>query len=71
MRELGGSERLVSSLSNFETGRLCRYDYFYYYIKACQNKEQVQALVDLIGQCLNDAWDREKREQDHDETGKI
>ena len=71
LKELGG-ETLVPSLSNFETGKLYRYEYIYYYVKACQTKEQLQALVDLISQCLNDAWDREQREEeDNDEKSKV
>lgn len=70
LKELGG-EKLVPSLSNFETGKLYRYEYMYYYIKACENEEQVQALMDLINRCLNAAWIREQREEGNDETGKI
>lgn len=70
LKELGG-ETSVSSLSNFETGKLYRYEYMYYYIKACQNEEQMQALMNLVNRCLRATWIREQREKDDDQKGEI
>lgn len=62
LKEIGG-QTLIPSLSNFETGKLFRYDYMRYYIDACQDEEQLEELYFLVRQVLNNAW---KRGNNHD-----
>lgn len=63
LKEIGGESR-ISSLSNFENGKLLRYEYMYYYIVACQNDEQFNKLKYLVNQIMFNAW---KRGINHDE----
>ena len=63
LKEIGGESR-ISSLSNFENGKLLRYEYMYYYIVACQNDEQFNKLKYLVSQIMFNAW---KRGINHDE----
>ena len=63
LREIGG-QTLVPSLSNFETGKLFRYEYMFYYIMACRNEKQLQQLERLVNVIMEAAW---KRVNDHDE----
>ena len=63
LKEIGG-QTLIPSLSNFETGKLFRYDYMRYYIDACQDEEQLEELYFLVRQVLNNAW---KRGNNHDQ----
>lgn len=60
LKEVGG-QSLVASLSNFETGKLFRYDYMFYYIVACQNEEQLQRLEGLVSAVMKAAWNRGQR----------
>ena len=57
LKEIGG-QSLISSLSNFETGKLFRYDYMHYYIAACQDEEQLQELYLMVRKVLISAWKR-------------
>lgn len=63
LKDIGG-QTLIPSLSNFETGKLFRYDYMHYYIAACQDDEQLQELYFLIKQVFDNAW---KRGNDYDQ----
>ena len=63
LKDVGGESR-ISSLSNFENGKLLRYEYMYYYIAACQNDEQFSKLKYLVNQIMFNAW---KRGINHDE----
>ena len=60
LKEVGG-QKLVASLSNFETGKLFRYDYMFYYIVACENEEQLQRLEQLVSAVMEAAWNRGQR----------
>ena len=62
LKEIGGESR-ISSLSNFENGKLLRYEYMYYYIVACQDNEQLDKLKYLVNQIMFNAW---KRGANHD-----
>lgn len=57
LEELGGKS-LISSLSNFENGKLVRYNYFYLYIRACKSDDQAQKLIKLVGQIMYNAYKR-------------
>lgn len=57
LKEIGGESR-ISSLSNFENGKLLRYEYMYYYIIACRNDEQFNKLKYLVNQIMFNAWKR-------------
>ena len=57
LKDIGGESR-ISSLSNFENGKLLRYEYMYYYIVACQNDEQFSKLKYLVNQIMFNAWKR-------------
>lgn len=63
LREIGG-QTLVPSLSNFETGKLFRYEYFFYYVMACKDEKQLEQLVRLVSLVMECAW---KRGVDYDE----
>lgn len=63
LREIGG-QKLVPSLSNFETGKLFRYEYMFYYVMACQNEKQLEQLECLVCVVMTAAW---KRGYDYDE----
>lgn len=63
LREIGG-QTLVPSLSNFETGKLFRYEYMFYYIMACRDEKQLQQLERLVSAVMTAAW---KRGYDYDE----
>lgn len=60
LKEIGG-QSMIPSLSNFETGKLFRYDYMFYYIVACQNEEQLQRLQYLVNEVMKAAWNRSNR----------
>ena len=62
LKEIGGESR-ISSLSNFENGKLLRYEYMYYYIVACQDNDQLDKLKYLVNQIMLNAW---KRGANHD-----
>ena len=57
LREIGG-QTLVPSLSNFETGKLFRYEYFFYYIMTCKDKKQLEQLERLVTVVMECAWKR-------------
>ena len=57
LKDIGG-QSLIPSLSNFETGKLFRYDYMYYYIMACDDKHQLRLLEHIIFQVITNAWKR-------------
>lgn len=57
LKDIGG-QTLIPSLSNFETGKLFRYSYMYYYIMACEDEHQVQLLENIISQVIINAWKR-------------
>lgn len=57
LKDIGG-QSLIPSLSNFETGKLFRYDYMYYYIMACDDKRQLRLLEHIIFQVIANAWKR-------------
>lgn len=57
LKEIGG-QSLIPSLSNFENGKLCRYEYMYHYIRACENESQLHTLESLIIQIMYNAWKR-------------
>lgn len=63
LKEIGG-QTLVPSLSNFETGKLFRYEYFFYYIVACKDEKQLEQLLRLVTVVMTAAWERGK---DYDE----
>ena len=63
LKEIGG-QTLISSLSNFENGKLFRYEYMYYYIMACQDEKQLRKLEYLVCQIIFNAW---KRGNDYDQ----
>lgn len=63
LKDIGGSS-LIPSLSNFENGKLFRYDYMYYYIMACQDEIQLLKLEYLVCQIMINAW---KRGEGHDQ----
>lgn len=63
LKEIGGESR-ISSLSNFENGKLLRYEYMYYYIVACQDDDQLDKLKYLVNQIMFNAW---KRGANHDQ----
>ena len=58
LKDIGG-QSLIPSLSNFETGKLFRYEYMYFYIKACQDEYQVKELETLVNKVIVNAWRRE------------
>lgn len=57
LKEIGG-QSLIPSLSNFENGKLFRYEYMYYYIMACQDEKQLRKLEYLVCQIMFNAWKR-------------
>ncbi len=67
LKEIGG-QSLISSLSNFENGKLFRYEYMYYYIMACQDEKQLRKLEYLVCQIMFNAW---KRGESYDQKKEI
>lgn len=57
LKDIGGKS-LIPSLSNFENGKLFRYEYMYFYIMACQDKRQLDQLEFLVNQIMFNAWKR-------------
>ena len=57
LKEIGG-QTLVPSLSNFETGKLFRYEYMFYYVMACKDEKQLQQLERLVSAVMTAAWNR-------------
>lgn len=57
LKDIGGKS-LIPSLSNFENGKLFRYEYMYFYIMACQDERQVYKLETLVSQIIYNAWKR-------------
>ena len=57
LKDIGG-QSIISSLSNFETGKLFRYDYMYYYIMACEDDQQLEQLERIIFQVITNARKR-------------
>lgn len=57
LKEIGG-QSLIPSLSNFETGKLFRYDYMHFYIDACKDEEQLEELYCLVRKVMINAWKR-------------
>lgn len=60
LKDIGG-QSLIPSLSNFENGKLFRYEYMYFYIMACQDERQLHKLYFLINQIMFNAWKRGNR----------
>lgn len=59
LKDIGG-QSLIPSLSNFENGKLFRYEYMYFYIMACQDERQLHKLQYLINVIIFNAWKRGK-----------
>ena len=57
LKDIGG-QSLIPSLSNFENGKLFRYEYMYFYIMACQDESQLHKLEYLVNQIMYNAWKR-------------
>ena len=57
LKDIGG-QSLIPSLSNFENGKLFRYEYMYFYIMACQDERQLHKLEYLVNQIMYNAWKR-------------
>lgn len=57
LKDIGG-QSLIPSLSNFENGKLFRYEYMYFYIMACQDEKQLRKLEYLVCQIMFNAWKR-------------
>ena len=57
LKDIGG-QSLIPSLSNFENGKLFRYEYMYFYIMACQDEQQLHKLESLVSQIIYNAWKR-------------
>lgn len=66
LKDTGKCQTLISSLSNFEHGKLLRYEYMYYYIVSCDDEKQLQKIEYLVNQIIYNAW---KREHDYDQKG--
>ena len=49
-----------SSLSNFENGKIRKFDYITYYIKQCKNEEQLNELMKLLNQVIYNEWKRDE-----------
>lgn len=57
LKDIGG-QSLIPSLSNFENGKLFRYEYMYFYIMACEDEKQLRKLEYLVCQIMFNAWKR-------------
>ena len=57
LKDIGG-QSLIPSLSNFENGKLFRYEYMYFYIMACHDEKQLRKLEFLVCQIMFNAWKR-------------
>ena len=57
LKEIGG-QTLIPSLSNFETGKLFRYEYMFYYIMACKDEKQLEQLGRFVCVTMKVAWKR-------------